>query len=231
MRQDIEFNGTIASDLKLLIKEEISVPSPKQKYEEYEISGKDGDMIVSGGHYDDIQITIPFNYAEYDEWGSIYRNAKRWLNAKGSQKLKLSRMDNYFYKVKRAEIGNEKRSVSHAGSFEAVFACDPYTYLESGLMELSAGELYNANELSHPNYMITGNGSCTLTVNGKTMKATVGQNLTIDTDRMIAYRVDGTMMNTSVTGDYEDLYLQPGENTVSITNGFDVKIIPNWRCL
>ena len=231
MRQDIEFNGTIASDLKLLIQEEISIPSPKPKYEEYEISGKDGDMIVSDGSYDDIQITVPFNYTEYNEWGSIYRSAKRWLNAKGSQKLKLSRMDNYFYKVKKVEIGNEKRSVSHAGSFEAVFTCDPYTYLESGLIELSAGVLYNTNELSHPNYLITGNGSCTLTINGKAMKATVGQNLTIDTDRMIAYRVDGTMMNTSVTGDYEDMYLQPGENTVTITDGFELKIIPNWRCL
>lgn len=231
MRQDIEFNGTIASDLRLLVQEEISAPSPKPKYEKYDISGRDGDMIVSGGHYDDIQITVPFNYTEYGDWGNTYRNAKRWLNAKGSQKLKLSRMDNYFYIVKRVEIGNEKRSVAHAGSFEVVFVCDPYTYLESGLIELSAGELYNANALSHPKYMITGNGSCTLTVNGKTMTAVVGQNMTIDTDRMIAYRVDGTMMNTSVSGDYEELYLQPGENTLSITDGFELKIIPNWRCL
>ena len=70
-----------------------------------------------------------------------------------------------------------------------------------------------------------------LTVNGKTMKATVGQNLTIDTERMLAYRTDGTLMNTSVTGDYEDLYLQAGENEISITSGFSLKIIPNWRCM
>ena len=69
---------------------------------------------------------------------------------------------------------------------------------------------------------------CTLTVNGNEMTANVGQNLTIDTDLMIAYRQDGTLQNTAVTGDYEDLYLVPGDNVISITSGFDLKIIPNW---
>ena len=63
------------------------------------------------------------------------------------------------------------------------------------------------------------------------MSADVGQNLTIDTDRKIAYRADGTLSNTAVSGDYEDLFLQEGENEISITDGFNLKIIPNWRCL
>ena len=59
----------------------------------------------------------------------------------------------------------------------------------------------------------------------------VGQNVTIDTELMIAYRMDGTMENTSVTGDYEDLYLKPGYNEIEITEGFEAKVIPNWRSL
>ena len=69
---------------------------------------------------------------------------------------------------------------------------------------------------------------CTLMVNGNEMTANVGQNLTIDTDLMMAYRQDGTLQNTAVTGDYEDLYLVPGDNVINITSGFDLKIIPNW---
>lgn len=90
---------------------------------------------------------------------------------------------------------------------------------------------YNPYDICHPVYKITGNGNCTLTVNGRTMKATVGQNLTVDTEKMLAYRKDGTIMNTAVTGDYEELYLQPGENDIKITSGFTLKVIPNWRCL
>ena len=63
------------------------------------------------------------------------------------------------------------------------------------------------------------------------MSATVGQNLTIDTDLMIAYRMDGDINNIAVTGNYEDLWLQEGENTISITSGYDLSIIPNWRTL
>ena len=48
---------------------------------------------------------------------------------------------------------------------------------------------------------------------------------------MITYReLNGEMMNTYVNGDYEDLYLKPGENMISVV-GAEMKIIPNWRCL
>ena len=63
------------------------------------------------------------------------------------------------------------------------------------------------------------------------MHANVGQNLTIDTDRMIAFREDGTVNNIAVSGDYEDLYLKEGDNQISITSGFALKVIPNWRSI
>ena len=63
------------------------------------------------------------------------------------------------------------------------------------------------------------------------MTANVGQNLTIDTDLMIAYRQDGTLQNTAITGDYEDLYLLPGENVINITSGFNLSVSPKWRTL
>ena len=60
------------------------------------------------------------------------------------------------------------------------------------------------------------------------MTATVGQNLTIDTEKMLAYREDGELQNTGVTGDYGDLYLLHGENEISISEGFSLSVIPNW---
>ena len=53
----------------------------------------------------------------------------------------------------------------------------------------------------------------------------------IDTERMIAYRTDGTIQNTAVMGEYEDLYLQEGDNEILATDGFEISIIPNWRVL
>jgi hypothetical protein len=48
---------------------------------------------------------------------------------------------------------------------------------------------------------------------------------------MIAYRTDGTMMNTSVSGDYEEMWLRAGENDVAITSGFTLTVIPRWRIM
>ena len=65
-------------------------------------------------------------------------------------------------------------------------------------------------------------------MNGNAMSANIGQNLTIDTERMMAYRSNGELQNTSVTGDYENMYLKDGENEITITDGFDMEIVPNW---
>ena len=63
------------------------------------------------------------------------------------------------------------------------------------------------------------------------MQATVNGKMTIDTDLMIAYNADGVNQNNLLTGDYEDLYLQEGTNAISLTSGFSVSVIPNWRVL
>ena len=112
----------------------------------------------------------------------------------------------------------------------ASFTCEGYAYNLDGQRETDTLTLYNPYSVSHPVYYITGEGVCEIAVNDKSMTADVGQNLVIDTDKCISYRVDGTMMNTAVTGDYENLYLQEGENVVTVTDGFTVSIVPGWRC-
>ena len=86
----------------------------------------------------------------------------------------------------------------------------------------------NPFDEARPVYEIIGEGVCELTVNGSAMSANVGQNLTIDTARQCAYRTDGTAQNTAVTGDYTKLYLRTGENAISVSTGFTLRIIPHW---
>lgn len=113
-----------------------------------------------------------------------------------------------------------------------MFICDPYTYFENGTIAVAPEEAeLNPYDTSKPTYIITGEKKGTLTVNGNEMTINVGQNLTIDTDRMIAYREDGTLQNAAVTGNYEELYLLLGKNTIEISTGLNLKVIPNWRQL
>ena len=130
-------------------------------------------------------------------------------------------------------LGSNERVSEKIGKFSASFITkDGLSYFKSGKKEMSISEARNNPGIkSQPNYIITGEGTCTLTVNGKTMKVNVSKDIVINTELMISYHLDKTSQNTAVSGNYEDLYLREGVNEISITEGFECKIIPNWRCL
>lgn len=208
------------------------IPAPERNIEAIEIPGRSGSLIESDGEYKDIEIPIKMNFVVSPNlWGEQFRAVKKWILGK-SGKLKFSDDASIFYFAKNVTVDSVERAVRESGEFTATFLCDPHAYIEKGSIERKAADVkYNPYDTSCPKYIITGEGMCTLTVNGKSMTANIGQNLTIDTDLMIAYRKDGTMQNTAVAGNYEDLYLREGDNEISITKGFELSIIPNWRCL
>lgn len=231
MGYDFEFNGITASSYKIHVEKRPNIPGKKEKIEYTEIAGREETLTYRQRFYEDVEIEVECSFKEnQSDWNNKIREIRKWL--RGGGKLSLSDAADSFWKVKEVETGEFERPLKRYGVFQATFICSPFEYLKEGEIERNAQEIsYNPYEISHPVYKIEGEGYCTLTVNGKTMKANVGQNLTIDTERMLAYREDGTLQNTQVTGDYEDLYLQEGENEISVSSGFDLKIIPNWRCL
>lgn len=229
---DINYNGTSASELKVLVKQRPNIPAPARKRNLIEVSGRDGELVKFDGTYEDIKISIEFNYiTKTGSWAEIYRRAKKWLYSQGNQELSFSDDPEFFYKVKDVEIGANERMSLRTGKFQASFLCEPYQYAASGKREHSVDEVrYNHFEASHPKYLISGTGNCTLTVNGNSVEITVDEHIVLDTEKMLAYKNE-TLQNTNVSGDYEAMYLTPGTNEIRITDGFTVSIIPNWRCL
>lgn len=229
MRYSIAFNGGRCEEYGIHPVTRPNIPAPQRDIEVLEIPGKSGILTKDNKRYGAIEIPVAFNfYARPDEWCAVFRDAKRWLS--GSGELEFSDDPDCFYKVYYVTITDSEREMKRIGRFNVNFTCDPFSYLKDGRREYGISDvLYNPYSTSHPAYKITGEGVCYLTVNNKSMRANVGQNLTIDTDRMIAFREDGTINNIAVSGDYEDLYLKEGDNQISITSGFSLKVIPNWR--
>ena len=209
------------------------VPAAEYRVTEISVPGRDGKMYVDENCIEDIEFEIEFNFmGEPDDWFAIFRRAKRWLLQKGERELRFGDDPYFFYIIKKVTIETAERVCYEIGRFTAKFICKGTQFYESGKEEVDISELNeNIGIESHPVYKITGNGPCTLTVNGKTMTATVTDNIIIDTERMITYDSSGNLKNTSVSGNYEDIYLQPGENTVTVSSGFTCTVIPNWRCL
>lgn len=106
---------------------------------------------------------------------------------------------------------------------EVTFLVQPYKHSAlEGVIELAgspAGLRNHGNVEAMPTYMVAGSGNVTLSVNGGpavTLALGSGSTITIDCDRLEAYS-GSTLKNRSVTGDYLDLALSPGANTLEWT--------------
>ena len=226
-RYFIIYNEKTNLDVNLLVATRPSKPSPVMQYEEVKVPG--GKTLYREKGYGDIDIPVSFNFMSKYSWDKDFRLIKSWLLGKVNNKLKFSDDLEVFYKVNKVTIDTPERVMRKIGRFTAIFTCEPYIYIDENERELES-VLYNDYLITRPIYRIVGEGYLTLTINNKTIKANVGQELIIDTDKGLCYR-NGIVNNVALEGRYEDLYLQEGENTFSWTSGFKIYITPNWRCL
>lgn len=226
---DISYNGKSGMQHGIIVERRPSVPAPQKRVTEIEIPGRDGVLLESDETYGSITIPVEFNFlVPPNMWMDTYRRAKKWLS--GSGWLVLGDDQEYMYRVDNCAIADTERSSWRLGRFTAEFLCNPYAFLQSGQREYPVLDvLYNHYDVSHPKYIISGNGTFHLTVNGNEIQGTINQRITIDTELMIAYNSAGVNQNNLITGDYEGLYLLEGDNTIEITDGFEVSVIPNWR--
>lgn len=206
-----------------------SIPAPIKRYNKYTIQGRDGELYEDTGYYEDIVITIPFNYiGDVNDWFSKFRFYKKMFSS--AKTLRFDDDEHWFYKVKKIDIGTNTRNSKRIGKFDVQFTLDPYSYLIAGKDVIDFNETITNNyDVSMPIYHINGNGVCHLIVNDTVCTCNVVENLTIDTDRKVSYRADGTLQNTAINKDYDLLWLVEGDNTVTISDGFTLEVIPNWR--
>ncbi|MFR1698801.1 MAG: hypothetical protein ACLSU9_11055 [Anaerovoracaceae bacterium] len=223
----IQFNHHTSDDFGVVLYSYEIYSGGQKNYTTTAVAGRLGQLVSQDVYKSNLVIGVTFSILSYEFMAKICQ-LKEWL--KGTGNLTFSDNADCFYKVLKINYGNIERDTRNYGRFTVSFECVPYEFLKNGtiLINQSTNILRNPYSASRPIYKITGEGNCELNVNGNAMIANVGQNLTINTELMIAYREDGEVQNATVTGDYEKLYLSEGENILKITEGFELKIIPNW---
>lgn len=204
------------------------IKSANEEYTQTNISGRMGSLLTPSGATPNIELKCTLSVLNQRVL-PIMRDLKEWLLGQGH--LSFTETPDSYYEVLWVNHGDVDREIRKYGRFTVTFICTPYEFEITGKESFEiplSGILNNPFQESMPVYKITGEGMCTLTVNGNEVTANVGQNLTIDTRRMSAYRTDGTVMNTSVTGDYDKLHLLHGSNEISVSSGFQLEVIPYW---
>jgi phage-related protein len=155
------------------------------------------------------------------------RKIRRWLS--GTGELIISNTPDSFYEVLQVTLQEDVMKAEDYGRITASFEVYPYEFLTSGDTAITDySTINNPYDESKPVYEISGTGSGTLTVNGNTLTFTSNTKLIIDTRLWTAKNNSGQDANSDVGGYYDRMYLKHGNNSVSISSGFTLKVIPKW---
>lgn len=228
-RLDTVINGRSLNAMGLYTVRRPDIPTANKIYKRAKIMNRDGQLSKDTGFLDDIEFPIDFNFMSDPDLinESMRKFRKVFFNA---EKLLITDDPYFFYRIKEVSIGTVSRSGIYKGVFTVTFRCEGYKYHIDGTRVSKDPKQYcfNPYDLCHPTYVLSGSGAQTLTVNGKTMHIDVAEPIMIDTERELAYTIDKQSAKTRVSGNYADLYLKPGMNSIQCS--CELGVYTNWRC-
>lgn len=232
MRNYLTFNGIDSRDYGVYISGPGVFNSPEREYNVASVPGRNGDIIVKGDRFSNIEVTYPAFIA--NNFKSNIRDFRSALSAvSGYAELKDSYNTNEFRQAYFAEgIEVAPTQSLSAGEFEIVFNCKPQRWFNTGKVELfpsSGSNLPNATNFdAQPLIHVVGYGD--LTIGDVTMTiSNAFPHIYIDSEIMDCY--SGTEnANGAVTfsgGDFP--VLKPGENIIEYSEHITrVSIVPRW---
>ncbi len=206
--------------------------APARRGEQIRIPGRNGDLHLDEGSFDDIQVTYPaFIVRGFDN--NIERLRNMLLSRKGFRKLYDSYHDDE-YRLARYASGMEVKPTAmlKEGSFYITFDCHPQRYLVAGQTKqtfTAAGTITNSTLFaSKPLIRVYGTG--TVGIGSYSIKINTANVYTdIDCDIQDAYKGTVSCNNyIELTGN-KFPELAPGSNGISLGTGITrVEIIPRW---
>ena len=233
MRNYIILNGVNSNTLTgLLISKLPPITKPKQRTQIEEIDGRDGDIVTTLG-YGAYDKTIDIGlYGEYD-----LEDIMTYFNSKGT--VTFSNEEDKYYNYQIVDQIDFDRLIRfrtakvkmHVQPFKYSSVEGIRTFNITNQQQITINN--SGNYTAKPLISITGSGTINLSVNGyEVLVIELGETattITIDTANMEAYNQNTSqLMNRSVTGDYDNLYLNAGNNTISWTGTITQIQIQNY---
>lgn len=222
---ELYFNNNTSLSFNLFLENYPSIPISNEEYEEVQVEGRSGNLIVNKGTYTDKK--IPFTFTILSPQIDIdFDRVYEWLTEVEDNRLIFGR-NNRCYKVKKVIFGNIQKEFRTIGEFDVSFLCEPFTQdLKKTTHEITYSEFkinYNGNAPGDTLIKIYGIGNIQLTINGETMQINnVNNYVEIDSDLLQVRNQDKTSKDDDTLGDF--ILLEKGINTISYT-GTVTKII------
>ena len=217
-RNTVTLNGVSSSTITgLLIQELPPIAKPPIRTEVEEIDGRDGDIITELGYgaYDK-EFTIGL-FGNFD-----INEIIAFFDSKGT--VTFSNESDKYYRYQIIEQIDFER-LAHFRTATVKMHVQPFKFstTETTRTLTAAGTVTNAgNIVARPTITFTGTGDVTIKLNGEDiLTLALGETstaLTIDAEAQEAYiGTTDTLANRQVDGDYENIKLNVGSNTIAWT--------------
>jgi len=227
----LTFAGKSSEDFRAHISGSGTFISPKRNVENISIPGRNGDLHIDNGKYDNIQITYPAFIT--DNFRENYEALKAFLLSRtGYEELADSyHPDNFRIARFIGDLNPQMSTLNRAGSFELSFDCDPRFFLKNGkeIVTISgSGQIYNRT-LYASKPLIRAYGTGTLTIAGTSVQITSANSYTdIDCDAQEAYKGNANCNGNIILTNGKFPEIPPGLISISLSGLTKIEITPRW---
>lgn len=241
MNEIFTFDGVQSSAYGVYIAGDNVYNAPERSVEMVAVPGRNGDVAIDGGRYNNIEVTYPAfcwddNQTDFADKISELRN--ELTSRIGYKRLTDSyHPDEYRLAIYRSGLDVSPAVYNRAGQFDIIFDCKPQRFLVSGetaQVFTANGSITNPTKFrSRPLLVVTGIGTVGIGDYSFTLEGVSGQTIYVDCEIMDAYEYSGSAIigrNDLVqyTGNSFPV-LEPGANGIVLGSGITrIEITPRW---
>ena len=236
LRNHFVFDGESSLDFGIGISGSGTYDKPSRRTEKVSVPGRNGDLILENGSYENIDYSFPCYIVEELPL-RIEAFAAMLLSKKGYKRLEDTYHPGYYRMgVYKDGIDVTTGTLNQYGKFDITFDCKPQRYLHSGenaIVFEESGIISNPTRFaSRPLLRVWGAG--VVGIGDQSITINVANEYTdIDCDISEAYKdsyVNNCNGNIRLSGlNFPEL--EPGDNGIMLDGVDKVEIIPRWWTL
>ena len=207
--------------------------SPQRSYETIQVKGRNGDLIIDNGSYENFTLEIEcYLDARNSNLNTISKEFKKWLLSDLKYK-KLILGTDYYYEAICVNKIDISEVVKNFGECLIVFNCKPLKreiFGDSKITLTQSSTLYNNGLASNPYIRVVGSGDITININNQKLilKAVEGY-IEVDAELYNCFKGD-VNQNNKMYSDFP--ILEEGQNDISWEgNVTRLEILPRWVVL
>lgn len=226
----LTYDGKSSEDFKIHISGSGTFVSPSRDVESISIPGRNGDLHIDNGRYNNVPISYPaFCVDNFEENYGAFKDFL--LSRRGYKRLEDSYHPDKFRRAAYKESLNPSMTpLNRAGEFEIIFDCDPRFFLKKGEEPIT---IQSGTILKNPTYQIARPiirvyGTGTINVNDVTIVVTSSDGYTdLDSEMEEAY-MGAVNCNANIQTENNRFPILNEVNEITYTGFSEVIITPNW---